>query len=135
MESQTCKTCGTSTLILVRSIENTFYCGKCRRWVPCDPAEAREVLANALRERFGGRPVIASEVSAWFLEHVNLSERFRRFRVSLQVTPDSADPSRLVLEVDAAFSDILSEMIGEVPDDSPEITLEFRVSGSSSGAK
>lgn len=37
MESQTCQTCKTSALILTRSIEDTFWCGKCQRWMPCEP--------------------------------------------------------------------------------------------------
>lgn len=37
MESMTCPTCGTKTLILVRSIEHTFYCGTCKKWKPCPP--------------------------------------------------------------------------------------------------
>lgn len=46
MESMTCPTCGTMTLIEVRSVDNTFWCDKCRRWKPCPPRE-REPIAQS----------------------------------------------------------------------------------------
>lgn len=35
MESMTCPTCKSMTLIQVRSIDNTFWCHTCKKWQPC----------------------------------------------------------------------------------------------------
>ena len=40
MESMTCQTCQTKTLLVGRSINDTFWCDTCKRWVPCDPPAA-----------------------------------------------------------------------------------------------
>jgi hypothetical protein len=37
MESMTCATCQTLTLLHVRSIDDTFWCDVCKKWVPCQP--------------------------------------------------------------------------------------------------
>ena len=37
LESQICPSCYTSRLILVRSIEDTFWCETCLQWRPCAP--------------------------------------------------------------------------------------------------
>lgn len=42
MESMTCDACGGMTLILVRSIDNTFWCHVCKKWKPCPPTWATE---------------------------------------------------------------------------------------------
>lgn len=44
MESITCSTCKTMTMILVRSLDNTFWCGTCQQWRPCP----RRPTGNAL---------------------------------------------------------------------------------------
>lgn len=38
MESMTCPTCKTMTLILVRSLDNTFWCGTCQAVAPVPAA-------------------------------------------------------------------------------------------------
>lgn len=40
VEMQECQTCHVSRLVQVRSIEDTFWCERCKAWKPCAPKKA-----------------------------------------------------------------------------------------------